>query len=408
MPRRILPLLLLAVPAAAGAFEAVDSLPAVTRFPAYSGLAEEARPLEYWAQAGVMRDDNILRSAAKTAETLYRYGLGARATQRIFGRQSLRLEARGEWNDFDQLNTLDHFAYGLLGEWLWELSNQLSGTLGYTRTRAQTDLGERAPTLEDVITVERFAGTAAYRFAPDWRLRGALEAASFRRPEFVEAEIDERSLAAGIDYVTPLGNALGIEVRTTDGDARVEQTTGLGGAAVNNDYKEQELAAVARYRLGPSLRLDGRLGHTKREYNEVPGRDFDGTTWRAGVEWVPGAKTVLRFDTYKVPRTITDIGPSHVVVKGVSFGPSWAPTVKLVFAARVVSETREFQGGPGTALGVAPLLKEDLRLLRLGLGWEPQRRFRLGLGFDIGERSSSELRRDYDYTAWMANLRYTF
>jgi hypothetical protein len=408
MPRKILPFLLLAVPAAAGAFEAVDSLPAATRFYAYSDLGEEARPLEYWAQAGVMRDDNLLRTSAGTADTVARYGLGARATQRIFGRQSLRLDARGEWYDFDRFNTLDHFAYGLLGEWLWELGNQLSGTLGYNRTHAQADISERATTLEDTITVDRFSGTAAYRFATDWRLRGAFEAASFRRPEFVEAEIDERSFAAGVDYVTPLGNALGIEVRTTDGDARVEQTRGLGGAVVDNDYKEHELAAVARYRPGPSLRLDGRLGHTKREYNEVPGRDFDGTTWRAGVEWAPGAKTVLRLDAYKVPRTITDIGPSHVVVKGVSFGPSWAPSVKWVVAARVVSETREFQGGPGTALGLAELLKEDLRVLRLGLGWEPQRRFRLGLGFDTGERSSTTIARAYDYTAWTANLRYTF
>lgn len=408
MPRKILAFLLLGVPAAAGAFETVDSLPAATRFPAYFGEGEEARPREFWAQAGVMRDDNVLRSPAKTAETIYRYGGGARATQRIFGRQSLRLEARGEWYDFDQLNTLDHFAYGLLGEWLWELGNQLSGTLGYRRTRTQADLSERLPTREDMITADRFSGTAAYRVAADWRLRGAFEAASFRRPEFVEAEIDERSFAAGIDYVTPLGNALGIEVRATDGDARVEQTSGLGGAVVDNDYKEHELAAVARYRPGHSLRLDGRLGRTKREYKEVPGRDFDGTTWRAGVEWAPGTKTVLRFDTYNELRTITDVGPSHVVLKGVSFGPTWAPTVKLVLAARVVSETLEFQGGPGTALGIAPLLKEDRRLLRLALGWEPQRRFRLGLGFDTGERSSTSLGRDYDYTAWMANLRYSF
>jgi hypothetical protein len=408
MPRKILAFLLLGVPAAAGAFEGVDSLPAVTRFPAYFGTGEETRPREYWAQAGVMRDDNVLRSPTKTAETVYRYGLGARATQRIFGRQSLRLEARGEYYDFDQLNTLDHLAYGLLGEWLWELGNQLSGTLGYSRTRAQADLAERSPTREDMITVDRFAGTAAYRFAADWRLRAAVEAASFRRPEFREAEIDERSLAAGIDYVTPLDNALGIEVRATDGDALVPQTSGLGGAVVNNDYKEHELAAVASYRPGYTLRLDGRLGRTKREYKEVPGRNFDGTTWRAGVEWAPGTKTILRFDTYKVPRSITDVGPSHIVLKGVSFGPTWAPTVKLVLAARLVSETREFQGGPGTALGLAPLLKEDDRLLRLALGWEPQRRFRLGLGFDTGERTSNTLGRDYDYTAWTANLRYTF
>lgn len=408
MPRRILPFLLLAVPAAAGAFEAVDSLPAATRFYAYSDLGEEARPLEFWAQAGVMRDDNVLRTPAKTADTVYRYGLGARATQRIIGRQSLRLEARGEWYDFDQSSTLDHFAYGLLGEWLWELGNQLSGALGYRRTHAQADLSERSPTREDMITADRFSGTAAYRFAADWRLRGAVEAANFRRPEFVEAELDERSLAAGIDYVTPLGNALGIEVRATDGDARVEQTTGLGGAVIDNDYEEYELAAVALYRPGPRLRLDGRLGRTKREYKEVPGRDFDGSTWRAGVEWAPGAKTVLRLDTYKLPRTITDIGPSHIVLKGVSFGPSWAPSVKWVFAARLVSETREFVGGPATGLGIAPLLKEDARLLRLALGWEPQRRFRLGVGFDTGERSSTSLGRDYDYTAWTANLRYTF
>ena len=76
---------------------------------------------------------------------------------------------------------------------------------------------------------------------------------------------------------------------------------------------------------------------------------------------------------------------------------------KLVFTAGFVNDRRFSQT---TLDPTAPDRSETLRRWRLGAGWEPQRHITIGTGVEFGERGSSELGRDYDYQAFMANLRY--
>lgn len=401
--------LLALTPAAALAFDAVDMLP----FPSFGGFPAYPRevpgPTEIWAQAGVMRDDNVLRrSTGERSENIARYGAGVRHETRVYGRQSVLLEARGEYYDYDRFSSLDHFAYGALGEWRWELGNQLAGTLGYSRRHFQADISEQQAAVRDRITANRFYGTGGYRFAPDWRVRGGFEYFDFSRPTRAVAETRGGSLTGGIDYVTPLLNAIGVELRSTYGDAPVSEEIDPLGVFVNNDFREREVAAVLAYNLGVQLRLRGRIGRTKRSYGELSGRDFDGTTWRASVEWRPGSEVNLAFETFKEPHSVIDIAAHHVVRRGVSFGPDWAPTAKLVFSARLVNERRVFEGDPRAELLGTPLLDETIRTLRFGVGWEPQRQWQLGTAIDRGERTSNRLDRDYRYTALMLNLRYTF
>jgi hypothetical protein len=96
------------------------------------------------------------------------------------------------------------------------------------------------------------------------------------------------------------------------------------------------------------------------------------------------------------------------VVKGVSFGPSWAPTAKLVLMARLVREEREFEGDPRLALGLEPLRDETVDVLRLGFGWEPQRHWQVGFAFDTGKRTSNLAGRDYDFNALSANVAWRY
>src|SRR5262245_52911481 len=129
--RAVLSLLISAIVSAdASAFEAVDTLPfpSLGGFPAYP--REPGRPVDLALEAGVLRDDNVLRveNGAQT-ENIFRYGGAVRYDQRVVGRQRVRLDARGDYYDYRDLNDLDHFAYALRGAWLWEIGNNWSGTL---------------------------------------------------------------------------------------------------------------------------------------------------------------------------------------------------------------------------------------------------------------------------------------
>src|SRR2546425_13233498 len=86
-------------------------------------------------------------------------------------------------------------------------------------------------------------------------------------------------------------------------------------------------------------------------------------------QWLPTAKTMFTFESSKHVSSIIDIGASHIVVKGISFGPGWAPTAKLNFQARLLRQHQVFEGDPEAALGVAPLRQEFIRGYRLGSYW---------------------------------------
>ena len=119
---------------------------------------------------------------------------------------------------------------------------------------------------------------------------------------------------------------------------------------------------------------------------------------------MPGNKTSLALAFFREPRSIIDVAASHVLVTGASFGPSWAPTAKTVVSLRLLREEREFQGDPRLALGIEPLRDETVDALRLGVGWEPQRHWQVGLAFDTGTRSSNVAGRDYDFNAITGNV----
>jgi hypothetical protein len=125
------------------------------------------------------------------------------------------------------------------------------------------------------------------------------------------------------------------------------------------------------------------------------------------VDWLPGNKTILGFEAYRLPRSVVDIAASHVLLKGIAFGPRWALTNQVVLSARFVRERRTYEGDPALSTG-ATLRDELVTLMRFAVGWEPQRRWQAGVGLDRGERESNITGRDYQFTAVMGNLAYVW
>jgi hypothetical protein len=431
--------LLFATPATALAFEAVDTIPypssamipAITAAPSSNASPpsnnfpawprDEVRPTTLWAEIGLMYDDNPFRisdavsssaqlGSVKKSDTVMRYGGGFSTEQRIVGRQSIFLEARGDYYDYDRFDQLDNFAYGLLGEWRWQAGNQLAGALGAARVQRLADPAEVGRPVKEEVIADRAYLTGAYQFAADWRLRAGLagDQATRERPGLPEIETSAQTVTVGIDYITQLQNSIGLEARYSKGDAPVSELVDPAGELVGNEYKEREVAAVASYGATSQIRLNGRLGYTERTYTELTGRDFSGTTWRVGIEWLPGNKTILAFETYNSPQSVIDTTAAHVVVRGSAFTASWAPTAKWVATGRIFEERREGVGTPEAVVLGAPVRDDTVTGARVGLGWEPVRFAQLGVGFQYVKRTSSEVLREYDNKIASINLRVRF
>jgi len=391
-------------------FETIDTMPWSEggRFPAYA--PDAVRPYEVFIEGGLMHDTNILRrNAGAENENVFRYGGGGRIDQRIVGRQSLLLEARGDYYMFDKFDNLNHFAYGGAATWLWELGNDLTGTIGYARIHRLASLTETQRAVRRMVTTDDLFATGAYRLGPSTRLRAGYAYGRGVRdtPGEDKVTFGTRTVTLGADYVTTLGNALGVEYRRARGDAPISTSIDPNGVFVNNDYEEQEYALVGTYTSSATLRFTGRYGHTRRTYTQLP-NNFSGPTYRAGLEWLPGTKTIILLEAYKEPRAVIDIVASHVLVRGFAFGPAWAPTAKLAFSLRFVNEHRTFVAADANVAPVGTLLDETLRVARLGIAWSPERLMQVGVGIDRGNRESNTLGRDYNYTAVSANIRVTW
>lgn len=402
---------LLAASPAALAFETVDTLPWPSRgrFPAYA--AELRLPTELWVEAGVMYDENLLRlQTDRKSDTVGRIGAGARYEQRIVGRERLLVDARIAGYGYANFERLDHLAYSVAGIWVWEASNDLTGTLVGGRDQRLVDISERQTAeRRELLTLTRVGGTAAYRLGPSTRLRAGADAGWGESSARPDVKLRATAVNFGADYVTPLANTLGVDFRSSHGDAPVPETVAPLGTFVNNDFSEKETALVGTY-LTPDrrLRLDGRLGRTQRLYTELPDRDFRGTTYRGSGEWDLSAKTALDFFAYKEPRSILDVAASHVLVTGMALGPRWAYSAKTVFSLRWVRERRTFEGDAARATAATPLRDELLKTVRFGIGWEPERHWQVGLGLDGGTRASNFFGRSYHYWAAMANVAYRY
>jgi hypothetical protein len=389
----------------ARAFEAIDTIPWPSHgiFPAYP--AEETRPTGIMLEAGAMRDDNVLRTETNPqADTITRVGGAFRHEQRIIGRQRLRLDARGDYYKYDRSTNLDHGAYALAGDWLWEAGNSLAGTLTAGYIQRQAALGETQADRLDLVKSGTVAATAAYLITPRLRLRGGLSELKEERTQAVKTESRASTASAALEYVSPLLNTVGLEYRSTQGEAPLAV-----GATGNPDYVERELAVVATYALGAQLRLAARLGYTSRDYDQETDtqHNFAGPTGRMSLDWLPGTKTILGFEAYREPRSVIDVAASHMIVAGVSFGPRWALTNKVVLGAQLVRERRVFDGDPSIGAGITRR-DERINLARISVGWEPVRFWQLSAAVDHGERESNIVGRDYQYNAVMANLAYAW
>jgi hypothetical protein len=261
------------------------------------------------------------------------------------------------------------------------------------------------------VTRDRAFVTAAYRITPDFRVRGGLEGLRTDRDGPARGAVDTRTATGtiGADYVSRLGNTIGIEARRTEGELAPAP---LAGITTTNDFEENELSGVLSYGPTAATRLTGRLGRTTRKYELFPGRDFSGTTGRLSGEWGVTARTLVAFDVWREARHLVDVSASHVDTRGWSLGPRWAPTAKTAFSARIMEERRKFDTADPLIVLLVPAgpapTEEKFRGLRLGVGHELTRRIHIGLGIDYGKRTSDVATRSHDYNSVALNARWTF
>ncbi|HLX81852.1 MAG TPA: XrtB/PEP-CTERM-associated polysaccharide biosynthesis outer membrane protein EpsL [Burkholderiales bacterium] len=332
-------------------------------------LGQAASPVSPFVEEKIVHDDNVFRLSRDTDPTPL-LGTAARSdTYRItsaglnldlpVSRQRFVANLSAIDSRYDRFSQLDYTGHDLRATWLWQAENNASGQLGYVNSAALASFANIAGTAPDILKTQQAFFNGTYLASPRWRIHAGADDYQQRNgnPAQQVNDVDIVDGEVGLSYLTPkessLGeSSLGFSVRGESGRFPVQQP--VGAILVDNAYRQYRAGFVADWPVTAASHLSGRIDHVNRSYDQVPQRDFNGTTARLQYDWKPTAKIGLTALAQRDLSPFEYVRSSFVLVKGITLRPTYSVTSKIDLSGSFDRVTREYLGDPSAALGVTP------------------------------------------------------
>jgi len=290
---------------------------------------------------------------------------------------------------YDRHRQLDGELKNHVASWDWALGHWWTGVFSWNRAQTIPGFSDFRAPVRDIVTTDAATARAVLRFHPDWRL--ILGAGSTRAAHSASVNVvgDSRveSAETGLRYVPGTGKEFGLRVRRVEGSYPNRQQ--VGTSLVDNGYSEDGLDFDAAWRASGASQLQGTIGMTRRSHNDVPGRDFSGTTGRLNWNWQPTGQTSLGFGVRRDVGAQDDLVATYTVTDAITVSAGWQPTAKLSFSATGELKQRDQQGDPASTVSGVPSRRDDDRILSLGVGYAAMRDLRLNLSLREERRESN-------------------
>lgn len=317
----------------------------------------------------VTADDNILRirdnlnpaniedagirdliSQGKLADVSNRM-TGGILFEKEVSRQRFIADFNWTYTKFERFSPMDNNLKSANGKWNWFLGNRLEGNMGATYVESLMPFLFQ-PGTKIIRTEQTQFFNAAWRFHPSWRLVGEYtryDLDTGKNPRAGNLNRTENRFEAGIDYLTPGKNTLGILFRNILGDftnpvRRRDGTLVLddNGSPVDNGYDQKEVLAKADWKVSAKSQLQGTAGWVERQNNSFQQRDFSGFNGRIIYHWQPTDKLGLTINGWRLTSAMQNLTANFSLNTGVSVVPSWNVTQKVKLEGDLSYETRKF------------------------------------------------------------------
>jgi exopolysaccharide biosynthesis operon protein EpsL len=313
--------------------------------------------VEVFAAENVTYDDNVFRlspgvdtrsaiGSDTRSDTISTTSVGA-SLDLPYSLQ--RFQASYTWfaNRYNHFDTLNFNGHSARAAWLWAVTPELTGDLGYTDTRTLANFANLIGTRNrDILRTKQGFADAVWFPVSTWRVSAGAATVDQRHDDPAQRfnDIETATGVAGIAYVTPRNDRLGVEARTERGRSPHDD---LRGTELDNAYHQHSFGVVAHWIPTGHSTLDGRVDWVKRDYDQRSTRDFDGVTFRAAHTWTPTGKVTVVSSVYRDLGPVVDVqSGSFVLVKGVAVKPSWAATDKLTLGGDAEYNVWEYRGDP--------------------------------------------------------------
>jgi len=245
---------------------------------------------------------------------------------------------------FDELNFNGHAARAA---WLWSVTPELTGDLGYTDTGDLSNFATKpGPTgrVKDILRTKQGSADGVWFPVASWRLNAGAAAVEQRHSDSSQQfnDIDTATGVGGVSYVTAADDRLGIEGRFERGRTPHDE---LRGTAFDLAYHQDGVGIVGHWVATGHSILDGRVDWVRRDYDQRSSRDWTGPTFRFAHTWTPTGKLTVASSIYRDIGPVADVqSGSFVLVRGLAVKPSWAVTDKITVAGDAEYNIWEYRG----------------------------------------------------------------
>ena len=380
------------------------TLAAVASRPA---AAIEDEDLDLYAAQTFVSDSNVFRvpeiafaapGAADPGDRYRHSAIGATldlpvGEQRVTGNFEL---SRDRYDDFSEI---DHDGHRGDLAWIWQVGRRADGQLAHrdesvrgSFSNLQGGVQTRQP---NIIDARESVAEGGYLVATSFELRGAIgdRHQSNSAPELMVNDLHEDRSALMFNFIARSGNRAGLRFESWTGRMPVLQQ--IGGALLDNSYKQRASTVVVEWAQGEQSRVDFGFGRVARRYAE-PVRDYSDWTYSLAWRWEPVARFALSALAADGITEREEVNVGFVVAERVALNPEVRVRENLSLNALWETSERQHLGDPAlTAPGGAPVT-ETVRATGLGLHWTPTRYLRLALSWRSERRASNLLFADYD------------
>lgn len=308
---------------------------------------------------------------------------------------------------------LDYRGYDGRGFWSWTVPDKWSSRVGVLQSRVLGSFADSSSAVPNFVRNRQALAEASWLPGAVWRLQGQISDYSQKNSRFdrLENDIDILGTEVGLHYVLRPGDSFGIGARYEDGEFPNRQF--VAGSFFDNAYKQKSFYVQADRAIGAFTTVSARVGPLKREYAQLPQRDFDGTFYRVSVDWRPTVKSSVLVIAQRDISVAEDLRTSFVLINGITVRPEWRITEKMTLSGAFDYGRREYLGDPRFVIpGLPPSVgapREDrVRSAALAFSWRPYTFLTLIAAGQRETRTSSAQFVDFETTIWSLQGRLSF
>ena len=295
-------------------------------------------------------------------------------------------------NRYHRFDQLDYNGHAGRAAWLWSITPELTGDLGYTDTETLANFANLGTTNKDLLRTKQGFINAVWFPVASWRLHagGASVEQTHSDPVQRINDIETVTGVVGASYVTPQDDRLGVEGRFERGKSPHDDLLNLSGTI--NGYHQDSVGVVGHWVASGHSTLDGRVDYVKRDYDQPTTADYSGPTARLAYTWAPTGKVTVVSSIYHDIGPIADVQSANfVLVTGASIKPTWAVTDKVSIGGDAEYNKWDYRGNLLTGLNYT----HWTRTFGANIAWQVTQRIRFGASYQYEMRTSTLPLSDY-------------